>query len=161
MRVCVDFRSASVIGAAAKSITLGIRLHAGRQCCGGIFAAIRARILRIGSGAIGHDVRAVFVYTGHGTTGAGGGARARAARAALTAAAAAAARRAGAGIAFRVITAADGENGGGCEQETYEKNASFGHAPMIARFRFGRQVACNAKSITHVHTTIALSSSNS
>jgi hypothetical protein len=132
--------SADVILATGQCIFRGIGSHARRKCWRRIHAALFAGILRIGSRAIGHDVGAVFLYIG-GAASATSACSARAAAGAAGAAGAACFGAAGAArpVCFLGVTTDD--DGSRCEQDAYEKNASFGHPTMIAQFRFGRQVA--------------------
>ena len=126
--------NANMVLAATERIATHIRVHSRGECsrCG--HTALHVRVLRVGHGAVRHDVRAVFLNRAEHAPGRTARA-ARACRTALTGARARSRSRTAGTTGFTGVAIAATESKGrrGGRQKAYEKNFRLGHRLSISR----------------------------
>ena len=128
--------NANMVLAATERIATHIRVHSRGECSRGGHAALHVRVLRVGHGAVRHDVRAVFLNRAEHAPGrtARSGRTARAGRTTATGFTGARTRTARtAGLAGVAIAATESKGRRGGRQKAYEKNFRFGHHVSISR----------------------------
>jgi hypothetical protein len=129
-----------MIDATTKGVAHHIRIHALGQRIGNGKAACVTGVLRVGTRAVRHDVRAVFLNRGH-RAAAGAGTRAGFA--------ARAPRATAGGIARGVVAATNGQEPRSPEQQANEKNARFRHGRDLFMIPYRTSRRKSEKSFLH------------